>query len=63
MEKITGRTTEKLGGMPVIQSFYSREDEKQEFFQGIGIRGYRLRNVKSNALATGAIGFLTSIHR
>jgi len=62
MEKITGRTTEKLGGMPVIQSFTHEENEKQEFFQEHKrYLRYRLRNVKSNAIATGAIGFLTSI--
>jgi subfamily B ATP-binding cassette protein MsbA len=62
MEKITGKTTEKLGGMPVIQSFTHEENEQQEFFEEHKrYLRYRLRNVKSNALATGIIGFLTSI--
>ncbi len=62
MEKITGKTTEKLGGMPVIQSFTHEENEKQEFFdEHTRYLRYRLRNVKSNALATAIIGFLTSI--
>ena len=62
MEKITGKTTEKLGGMPVIQSFTHEENEKQEFFEDHKrYLRYRLRNVKSNALASAIIGFLTSI--
>ena len=62
MEKITGKTTEKLGGMPVIQSFTHEENEQQEFFdEHTRYLRYRLRNVKSNAMATGIIGFLTAI--
>ncbi|MFC1591185.1 ABC transporter ATP-binding protein [Thermodesulfobacteriota bacterium] len=62
MEKITGRTTEKLGGMSVVQSFNHEESETQDFFKvHKKYLRYRLQNVKNNAMATAAIGFLTSI--
>ena len=62
LEKMAGRATEKLGGMPIIQSFTHEENEKQTFF--VAHRHYlrqRLINVRNNAMATAAIGFLTSI--
>ncbi len=62
MEKITGRTTEKLRGMPVVQSFTHEENETEEFFkEHTRYLRYRLKNVTKNAMATAAIGFLTSI--
>lgn len=62
MEKITGRTTEKLGGMPVVQSFTHEENETKHFFsEHTTYLRYRLQNVTNNAIATAVIGFLTSI--
>ena len=62
MEEIAGQVNEELGGMSIIQSF-SREKTKEKNFlrENNTYLDYRLVNIKTSAVATAVVGFLTSI--
>jgi subfamily B ATP-binding cassette protein MsbA len=62
MEAISGDVHEKLGGIYVIQAYTHEKLEEQRFFQkSRSYLGYRMANIKNNALAAATVGFLTSI--
>jgi len=62
IEEIAGYVNEKLGGMPIIQSFTREKTEAKRFLrENKTYLFYRLANVKDNAMATSIIGFLTSL--
>ncbi len=62
METISADVHERLGALPVIQSFTREKTEEKRFFHATrDYLEFLLANVRNNALALSIIGFLTLI--